>query len=115
ILLDLSLRVITKILFLILKSNIRLELCGYIDKYFEKKEFNGIYPGVGKTTSVSKYHKQNKLFITPFNKLAQELRKDNPSTNTLNRLLGFYADGKEYAKLNQMDISQYDCICFDEI
>ena len=75
----------------------------------------GLYPGVGKTTSIKNYEGHNILFITPFNKLAQRLRKDGHNAITLNMLLGFFGEGKEYAKFKSFDVSKYDCICFDEV
>lgn len=89
-----------------------------INQNFDKHNailLNGLYPGVGKTSAVANYKGHKILFVTPFNKLAQELRKDKHNAETLNMTLGFYADGKEYANIKKLDISQYDCICFDEI
>ena len=42
----------------------------------------GEYAGVGKTTSIKNYG-NNTLFITPHNKLGQELRKDGQESSCL--------------------------------
>jgi hypothetical protein len=89
-----------------------------INKIFDKYNkilIKGYFPGVGKTMSVIKYQNHKILFVTPFNKLAQELQKQEHKAITLNMLLGIFADGKEYAKTYSYDINPYDCICFDEI
>ncbi len=90
------------------------EINAIYDKY-NHVQVLGEFPGTGKTTSVKNYESGKKLFITPFNKLAQTLRQDKHEANTLNKLLGFYADGKEYAKMSEIDVTEYDVICFDEI
>ena len=73
----------------------------------------GLFPGVGKTTSVINFKGHRLLFVTPFNKLAQQTRVKGHDAITLNMLLGFFGDGKDYVKFSQYDISKYDCICFD--
>jgi len=75
----------------------------------------GLFPGVGKTTSVRNYEGHEILFVTPFNKLAQELRKDKHNAITLNMLVGFFGEGQEYAKFKVFDVTAYDTICFDEV
>ena len=78
----------------------------------------GKYPGVGKSTAIIGYkYKDNHkiLFVTPFNKLAQQTRIKGCDAITMNMLLGYYGDGQEYIKTVQYDVSGYDCICFDEI
>lgn len=75
----------------------------------------GLYAGVGKTTAIKNACK-NVLFVTPFNKLSQELRKDGCMSITLNVLLGVYGDVQEYASnMRKFDTEGYDIICFDEI
>jgi hypothetical protein len=100
--------------------------CVEINNEFDKNEINqvfernrktmikGLYAGVGKTTSVKNYG-HNTLFISPYNKLCQNLRKDGFDAITLNKLLGVYVDGNSYAKKCDYDITDYDSICFDEI
>ena len=56
----------------------------------------GIYPGVGKTTCVKNYEDHNILFISPYNKLCQELQKNGFVALTLNKLLGFFGDNNDY-------------------
>jgi len=76
----------------------------------------GLYPGVGKSFAVLNYKGVKKiLFVTPFNKLAQQTRVKGCDAITMNMLLGYYGDGKDYVKTVTYDISNYDCICFDEI
>ena len=75
----------------------------------------GLFPGVGKSTSVINYKGHNLLFVTPFNKLAQETRSKGHQAITLNMLLGFYGDGQEYRQFSSYNVKDYDCICFDEI
>jgi hypothetical protein len=75
----------------------------------------GVYPGVGKTTSVINFTNHKILFVTPWNSLAQDLQRKGHKAITLNMLLGIFADGKEYTKAYNYDINPYDCICFDEI
>ena len=75
----------------------------------------GLFPGVGKTTSVINFKGHRLLFVTPFNKSAQQTRVKGHDAITLNMLLGFFGDGKDYVKFSQYDISKYDCICFDEM
>lgn len=89
-----------------------------INKIFDKNHctlIKGLYPGVGKTTSVLNYVGHTILFITPFNKLAQALRKKGRDAITLNMLIGFFGEGQEYAKFKVFDVSAYDTICFDEV
>jgi hypothetical protein len=72
----------------------------------------GEAPGVGKSTSVKNYD-PNCLFITPFNKLSQENKKDGIESITSNILMGKHIDeGKDF---NEYDVSGYNNICFDEI
>ena len=75
----------------------------------------GLFPGVGKTTCVTNYKDHKILFVTPFNKLAQQMKVKGHHAVTINKLLGFYGDGQEYVKMNSFDVTAYDCICFDEI
>lgn len=75
----------------------------------------GSFPGVGKSTAVQNYEGHEILFITPFNKLAQQLRKKNFKAITLNMLLGFFGEGKEYTNFKSYDITDYEVVCFDEL
>ena len=70
-------------------------------------------PGSGKTTAI-KNSGYELLFITPYNKLCQELRKEHDSV-TLNRLLNTNIEGKTNKRGEEFDISPYEAICFDEI
>ena len=71
----------------------------------------GLLPGVGKISACK--NNKNTLFVSPYNKLCQDLRKDGHGAITLNRLLGQGID--DDMKIKKYDISSYDCIVFDEI
>ena len=73
----------------------------------------GSLPGVGKTTAC----KNNKevLFISPYNKLCQQLRKDGYDSITLNKLLAIGIDDDKCIKMKKYDISQYKTLVFDEV
>ncbi|HRP36790.1 MAG TPA: hypothetical protein PLS50_03195, partial [Candidatus Dojkabacteria bacterium] len=75
----------------------------------------GAFPGVGKTTSVLNYKGHRLLVVTPFNTLAQDTRLKGHEAITLNMLLGFFGEGKEYVRHTAYNVEEYDCICFDEI
>ena len=84
----------------------------------------GNYPGVGKTTTIKNYGK-NTLFISPYNKLCQQLKKDGHDAITLNKLLCMSIDGdikgqaqdtkKIQTRYKGFDVSEYDVVCFDEV
>ena len=85
-----------------------------INKYLStiKNVFiQGDYPGVGKTT-ISKNYDKNGLFICPYNKLCQNLRKDNLESITYNKAFGLYVDDVE--RSSNIDLSNYNTIVFDE-
>lgn len=74
----------------------------------------GVYPGVGKTTAVKNFGKST-LFVTPYNKLCQQLQKENFKAITLHKLLGQgLGFGNEHARRKPFDVTDYDVICFDE-
>lgn len=75
----------------------------------------GLLPGVGKTTAVKNYSGRKLLFVTPFNKLASEIKKSGHNVTTVNMLLGVFGDGQDYKKMKGCDVSAYDTICFDEV
>ena len=75
---------------------------------------NGELPGTGKTTAV-KNSGYKVLFVTPYNKLCQELRKEGYDSVTLNKLLNVNIMGEHNKRGEQHDISSYEAICFDEI
>lgn len=77
----------------------------------------GTLPGVGKTSAVKLLAKngQNVLFVTPYNKLCQEHRKDKIDAVTFNKLTNTFIDGKEHKnRTSAYDVSSYNHICFDE-
>lgn len=72
----------------------------------------GLLPGVGKTTAVitlAKKYDINMLFVTPYNKLAIELRKDGVQCCTLAKVFGY-----KKAK-SRINVNDYDAVCFDEL
>ena len=71
----------------------------------------GMLPGVGKTSACKNY--MNSLFVSPYNKLCQELRKSGHDAIILNKLLGQGID--EHMKFKKFDTSTYNCIVFDEM
>jgi 5-methylcytosine-specific restriction endonuclease McrA len=75
----------------------------------------GALPGVGKSSAVKRFANHNTLFISPYNKLCQELKKDGFVAITLNKLLGFFGDGVDLVNTKTYDVTPFDCICFDEI
>ncbi len=90
------------------------EIKDIFDKH-DKVLIKGLFPGVGKTTSVLNYENHKILFVPPFNKLAQQIRTKGHNAATLNMLLGFYGEGEEYTHFKGSNIDEYDCICFDEV
>ena len=74
----------------------------------------GLLPGSGKTTAI-KNSGYKTLFITPYNKLCQELRKEGYDSITLNKLLNINVIVEHNKHANQYDVSEYEAICFDEI
>ena len=71
-------------------------------------------PGSGKTTA-TKNSGYVMEFVTPYNKLCQELRKEKYDSVTLNKLLNINIVGDHNKKAKQHDVSKYEAICFDEI
>ena len=53
---------------------------------YDRVMVKGLLPGSGKTTAI-KNSGYNTLFVTPYNKLCQELRKENSLSVTVNKLL----------------------------
>ena len=77
----------------------------------------GTLPGVGKTSAVKLLSKigQKVLFVTPYNKLCQEHRKDNIDAVTFNKLTNTFIDGKELKNRGaSYDVSPFEHVCFDE-
>ena len=86
-----------------------------INKYLSDKTavlVKGLYPGVGKSTLCKNFDK-NSLFILPYNKLCQELKKDGFNAITYSKAFGLYANDLEIG-IKHFDISQYTTIVFDE-
>lgn len=86
-----------------------------INKYLSDKKavlVKGLYPGVGKSTLCKNFDK-NSLFILPYNKLCQELKKDGFNAITFSKAFGLYANDLEVG-IKQFDLSQYSTIVFDE-
>ena len=75
----------------------------------------GELPGVGKTYTACKYSSDKKLFVSPYNKLCQNLRQKGHEAVTVHMLLGIGCNLEANKKMTQYDVSGYDCIVFDEI
>ena len=75
----------------------------------------GNLPGVGKTHTSINFECEKKLFVCPYNKLCQEIMTKNLEAITLNVLLGLGCNDSENAKISAYDVTDYDCIVFDEI
>ena len=83
----------------------------------------GEYPGVGKTSSFINYQKETKvkiLFATPYNKLAQALKKTSGcDCITVDKLLGTRPDARERNQVVNgsmpYPIEEYDMVVFDEV
>jgi len=71
-------------------------------------------PGTGKTTA-AKHCGYKLLFVTPYNKLSQELRKDGHRSVTLHKLLGMTLTDDPQPWNRPLDVTPYEAICFDEI
>lgn len=85
-----------------------------INKYLKKHNavfIQGDFPGVGKTEICKNYDKEA-LFICPYNKLCQNMKKDNLESMTYNKAFGLYADDSKIS--SQTDFSKYNTIIFDE-
>lgn len=85
----------------------------------EKKRvfIKGMYPGVGKSTvakNLANQLKNNCLFILPYNKLCQNLKKDKFQAITFNKLFGLDINENENKNMKKFDISDFEMICFDE-
>ena len=55
------------------------------------------------------------MFIAPYNKLCQELRKEKYDSVTLNKLLNINICGSYNKYTNQYVVSGSEAICFDEV
>src|SRR4051812_1653314 len=73
--------------------------------------------GSGKSTTINNYANFDHtiLFVTPTNKLAQQIKRKGRYAITVHMLLGIYGDGQQYAKTRKINVDNYDCVCFDEI
>lgn len=80
----------------------------------EKNIFvKGSLPGVGKTSACK--HNEKVLFVSPYNKLCQELKKDGYNSVTLNKLLAIGIDDNDQIIKMKKYVSQYKTIVCDEI
>lgn len=77
----------------------------------------GTLPGVGKTSAIKLLAKHGKkvLFVTPFNKLCQEHRKDGVDAITFHKLTNTYIDDKTKKCGHAHDVSGVDALCNDEV
>ena len=89
------------------------EMKEILQKY-DRVMIKGLLPGSGKTTAI-KNSDYKTLFITPYNKLCQELRKEKYDSITLNKLLNINICGDVNKYSKTYDTSSYEAVCFDEI
>ena len=72
-------------------------------------------PGTGKTTAI-KNSGYKVLFVTPYNKSCQELRKDDTKLqNYTEQIANINIPGEYTKKAKSVDLSFFDAISFDEI
>jgi hypothetical protein len=94
------------------------EINSVIDKY-DKLIIKADIAGAGKTASFvnySKFMNKKMLFVVPWNSLKFDLKGKGMDAITLDKLKGLRFDGEEINQtLKSFDISDYDCIVFDEI
>jgi hypothetical protein len=83
---------------------------------FNNVFYKGLYPGVGKTTACSMFEGE-KLFITPYNKLCQQLRikYNNSKAITFNKLFGLNISDEKNYKTKDYNLEGVKCIIFDEV
>ena len=96
------------------KNNSMWDKDRFIDdrrQYFKSIFVRGSLPGTGKTSACK--NNKNSLFVSSYNKLCQEIRKDGCNAITLNRLLGQGID--DHMKMKKYATSAYNCIVFDAI
>jgi hypothetical protein len=75
----------------------------------------GLYPGVGKTTSIkNSYNSDDITLITPYNLLCQKLRDDGFYSNTLHIQLGISLKGNDDQNIKGKK-DNHNVICFDEV
>ena len=80
----------------------------------------GTLPGVGKTHMAGQYGGDT-LFVSPYNKLCQQLKKKfktdakNADAITIYKLFGLTLNITEHGKRAFYDISNFKCIVFDEV
>ena len=89
------------------------EMKEILQKY-DRVMVKGLLPGSGKTTAI-KNSGYDVLFVTPYNKLCQELRKENYDSVTLNKLLNIDICGNYNKYSTSYDTTSCEAICFDEI
>jgi len=85
-----------------IKKNVQYPLC-----------LNGKFPGTGKTYLSCKLG-DKVLVVTPYNKLAQRLRKKGHKAITFNKLFGLHLDDDKETKVT-INLSEFDTVVFDEI
>jgi hypothetical protein len=88
-----------------------------INKYIKKSSklmIEGLFPGVGKSTLAKNYDEES-LFVCPYNKLCQVLKKDGFKSVTYSKIFGLFGSDTETSYMKKFDISKYKTIVFDEI
>ena len=92
------------------------EICSLFEKH-KTVMVRAEYGGSGKSYACANMAKlgYNVLFVSPTNVLCRELSKGyDIESITINKLFGFNAEG-ETKHMKAFDVSEYNCIIFDEI
>ena len=72
--------------------------------------------GAGKSYCASKYPCEKQLWVCPYNTICLDARKKYDVTAiTLDKLFGWGQHDKEHSARKSFNVSDYDCIVFDEI
>jgi hypothetical protein len=104
----------------IIKKEIKVQNEYNITEIENKTIIEALVPGAGKSTACKKYLDKNNLkglFVINNNNLAMEIKKDGYSSCTPYNLLGIniYNENNENNHIKKFDITEYDCIIFEEI
>jgi hypothetical protein len=88
-----------------------------INQYLSQNKnlmIKSLFAGCGKSQSVKNFGKKT-LFILPENTLCRDIKKDGFDSITFSKLFGLYADDIELKNRRNVNIDDYEVICFDEI
>ena len=88
-----------------------------INQYLSQNKnlmIKSLFAGCGKSQSVKNFGKKT-LFILPENTLCRDIKKDGFDSITFSKLFGLYADDIELKNRKEVNVDDYEVICFDEI